>query len=102
MSFIEADAIAEDAMLDELLRTSPKAREAVEDFDRECDFRGKLVRAREAAGITQKELQERTNLDQRTISRIEVNKEISPSIKTLMKYLGGLGYELDVVKKTTV
>ncbi|MCL1999633.1 MAG: helix-turn-helix domain-containing protein [Turicibacter sp.] len=98
MPFIEVDAREEEAMLEEMINTSPEARAAHEDFTREFEFRKKLVLVREEAGLTQKELEKLSRLDQRTISRIEINKEISPSVKTLMKYLGAMGYSLDIVK----
>jgi len=96
MPFIEVNAQEEEAKLERLIKESPTAKAAHEDFTREFEFRKKLVLAREQAGLTQKELEQLSRLDQRTISRIEVNKEISPSIKTIMKYLGAMGYELDI------
>ena len=98
MKCVVTDTTEERKMLQELIECDPEAKKAVEEFDKEYEFRKKLVLAREAAGLTQKELEKLSELDQRTISRIETNKEISPSIKTLMRYLNALGYELDIVK----
>jgi DNA-binding XRE family transcriptional regulator len=98
MPFVKANIAEERKMLQGLMEADPEARQAVEDFDKEYEFRKKLAVAREAAGLTQKELERRSALDQRTISRIETNRDISPSVKTLMKYLDALGYELDIVR----
>jgi len=89
---------AEAKKLQSLIDSSPEAKFAADEFDKEYAFRKKVVLARKAAGLTQKELEKISGLDQRAISRIEVAEKTSPSIKTLMKYLNALGYELDVVK----
>jgi len=81
-----------------LVDSDPELKEAAEEFEAEYELRKKMVLARKSAGITQKELEQRSGLDQRTISRMEVDEKISPSVKTLMKYLHALGYELDIVK----
>ena len=54
--------------------------------------------AREDAGINQKALGMMSGLDHRAISRVETNTEISPNLKTIVKYLNASGYTLDVVK----
>lgn len=64
----------------------------------EAEFRQRLVEARKQSGMTQKDLQEKTGLSQQAISRIETG-EISSSIKNLMRYLNGIGYELTVHPK---
>lgn len=98
MPFVEANMVEERKRLQKLTDSSPEAKKAVEDFDKEYEFRRKLVLAREDAGLTQRQLQELSGLDQRAISRMETDEKISPSIKTLMKYLDALGYQLDIVK----
>ena len=98
MAFVEANVQDERKMLQDLIDSDPEARQAVEDFDREYEFRRKLVLARQDAGLTQKELEQLSGLDQRAISRMETDEKISPSVKTLMKYLNALGYELDIKK----
>jgi len=98
MSFTEANMGVEKKRLEELMENSPEAKSAVEEFRKEYEFRKKLVLAREEAGLSQRQLQEISGLDQRAISRMEADEKISPSVKTLMKYLNALGYELDIVK----
>lgn len=72
--------------------------EQFDEYIAERIFREKLVVARKAIGLTQKELGQRAGLDQRTISRIESSKTSSPSLRMILKYLNALGYELDIVK----
>lgn len=98
MPFIEANIKEERKMLNKMIVTDPEVKAYIDDFDKEFEFRKKLVIARQEAGLTQKELQDISGLDQRAISRMETDEKISPSIKTLMRYLGAMGYQLDIVK----
>jgi len=84
----------------ELINSDPELAKASEEWNKEYIFRKKLTQARKEAGLTQKELENLSGLDQRTISRMEVDEKISPSIRTLIKYLGDLGYQLDSTKAT--
>ena len=52
-----------------------------------------MIKARREAGLTQKELAERTGLQQSNISRIE-NGNGNPSLETLNKIAQGLGKKL--------
>ena len=81
-----------------LIDSNPELKEAAEEIEVEYELRKKMVLARKTAGLTQKELEQRSGLDQRTISRMEIDEKISPSVKTLMRYLGAMGYKLDIVK----
>ena len=84
--------------IQELINSDPELKEAAEEFEKEYQFRKKLVLARKEAGLTQKDLESKTGLAQRAISRLESDTEVSPSVRTLIKYLGSMGYELDIVK----
>ena len=57
---------------------------------------GRLVEAREAKGLTQKELAERAGLKQSAVARLESMKA-TPQIDTLFKVLKPLGYTLAIV-----
>jgi len=81
-----------------LIASDPKLKTEADSFEKEYEFRKKMVLARKDAGLTQKEVEQLSGLDQRTISRMEVDEKTSPSIKTLMRYLDALGYKLDIVK----
>jgi len=88
----------EAAKIQALINSDPELKEDALEFEIEYEFRKKMVLARKEAGLTQKELEQLSGLDQRTISHIEVGEKISPSVKTLIKYLSAMGYKLDIVK----
>ena len=88
--------------LEEAYKNNPKVRIAIDQFEAECKLRRELAEARRNNKISQTELKKRTGLTQQTISRIETNSEISPSLKILLKYLNAIGYELKLVKKGEV
>ena len=54
-----------------------------------------MIDARKAAGITQKELSERTGIDQSDISKLE-NGSANPSLRTLQRLAAGMGMKLSV------
>jgi DNA-binding XRE family transcriptional regulator len=58
----------------------------------------KLVEARKAKHITQKELAELVGVSQQAISRLELEKHI-PKMDTFIKILDGLDLELNIVSK---
>lgn len=55
----------------------------------------KLVEARKAKDITQKELAELTGVSQQAISRLELEKHI-PKVDTFIRILDGLDLELTI------
>ncbi|MEM5817799.1 MAG: helix-turn-helix transcriptional regulator, partial [Desulfitobacterium hafniense] len=57
---------------------------------------GKLIEAREAKGLSQKQLADLAGLKQPAIARLESMK-VTPQIDTLFKILHPLGYTLAVV-----
>jgi len=85
--------------LEEAYKNNPKVKLAIDQFEAECKLRKDLADARRANNISQAKLTELTGLTQQTISRIETNSEISPSLKMLLKYVTAIGYELKLVKK---
>ena len=98
MLFIETDMEQEEKEMWDLINSAPELQEFSQEWDQEYEFRKKLVLARKEAGLTQKQLSMLSGLDYRAISRAESNKDISPNLKTLVKYLNALGYKLDIVK----
>ena len=85
--------------LDYDYNNDPKVRLAIDQFEAECKLRKELAEARRNNNISQEKLKDLTGLTQQTISRIESNSEISPSLKILLKYVTAIGYELKLVKK---
>ena len=57
---------------------------------------GKIIEAREAKGLTQRELAKLSGVKQPAIARMENMKAI-PQIDTLIKVLNPLGYTLEIV-----
>jgi len=102
MPFVDVTDIIlteEKAQLDKDYKNNPKVKVAIDQFEAECKLRRELAEARRANNISQSELKKLTGLTQQTISRIETNSEISPSLKILLKYVNAIGYELKLVKK---
>lgn len=80
-----------DYMADET-RVSPAEREKI---NFEVSLIGKMIEAREAKGISQRELAELSGVKQPAIARIESMKT-TPQIDTLLKVLAPLGYTLSI------
>jgi len=97
MPFIKSNSEQEEKILQKLME-DPEVRQHIEELDKESEFRRRLVQARKDAGIHQKTIGMLTGLDQRAISRVETNKAISPNLRTLVKYVNAIGYELDLKK----
>lgn len=82
-----ADYMADDS------RVSPAEREKI---NFEIELIGKLIEAREAKGLSQRDLAEISGLKQPAIARLESMKS-TPQIDTLFKVLNPLGYTLSIV-----
>jgi len=100
MPFKLVDVEQEQKEFEELLN-NPIAKKAFDDFSREYAFRQKLAEARKAGNITQREIQNITGLPQQSISRIEKGtaQKQSPTLRTLLKYVDAIGYELALQPK---
>jgi len=96
-TFVVADAEKEVAILKELMQ-DPEVKTHMDEWEQEYEIRKKLRQAREEAGITQKSMGMLSGLDQRAISRVETKTDVSPNLKTIVKYLNAIGYEIDIKK----
>ena len=65
-------------------------------IDFEVALIGKLIEAREARGLSQKQLADMCGLKQSAIARLE-KMGATPKINTLIRILQPLGYKLDIV-----
>ncbi|MDR1243041.1 MAG: helix-turn-helix domain-containing protein [Deltaproteobacteria bacterium] len=72
---------------------SPSERARIE-F--EVELIGRLIEAREARGLTQKQLAEAAGVKQSAVARLETLKA-TPQIDTLFKVLTPMGYKLAIV-----
>jgi len=99
MPFIKTDTQAEQKKIQHLIDSDPELKEYADELDIEYEFRQKLILARKQSGLTQKELSKISGLDHRAISRAENNADISPNLKTLIKYIDALGFQLDITPK---
>jgi ribosome-binding protein aMBF1 (putative translation factor) len=62
----------------------------------EVELIGKLIEAREARGLTQKQLADAAGIKQSAVARLETLKA-TPQIDTLFKLLTPMGYKLAIV-----
>ena len=69
--------------------------------DKERELIDEVVELRKKQNMSQSKMAELTGNKQQAISRTE-NKEHSPSLKLFYSMVNALGYDLQIVKKTTV
>jgi len=81
-----------DRHLQEMLK-DPEFKAEYDALESEYRMISALIKARNEAGLTQKELSSRTGIDQAILSRIE-NGNANPSLKTLDRLAKGLGKKL--------
>ena len=74
-------------------RVSPAERDKI---NFEIELIGKIIEAREAKGLSQRELSEISGVKQPAIARMESMRS-TPQIDTLFKVLNPLGYKLSIV-----
>ena len=100
MPFKQVDPKEELQELNALLDSDPMLRQKFDAEQMEFAFRVKLARARKARKLTQSSIKETTGLTQQAISRIETgSKDRSPTLRTLIRYVDALGYELTLTEK---
>ena len=71
----------------------PGFRKEYEALEPEFAIIQAMINARKNAGLTQRQLSEKTGIDQGDISRIE-NGEANPSLRTLKRLAAGMGMKL--------
>ena len=82
-----------DEMFNDDAYVTPEEREQI---NFEVALIGKMIEAREAKGLSQRELAELSGVKQPAIARMESMKS-TPQIDTLIKVLIPLGYTLEIV-----
>lgn len=71
----------------------PEVKKEYDALEPEFQLMRTMIKARHEAGLTQKELAEKTGIQQANISRIE-NGNGNPSVATLCKIAQGMGKKL--------
>lgn len=75
---------------------NPEFRKEWEDIQPEMDVIRAIVKARTSQNLTQKELSERTGINQADISKLE-NGTRNPSLKLLKRLADGMGMDMKIV-----
>ena len=96
MPFVKADLDREKTELDRLLIESEEARKAHEEFQARIALQQKLIQMRKAENMTQADVAKAAGLSQQAVSRIE--KGTGSTISSLLKYLSGIGYGIELKK----
>ena len=110
MPFLQVDPVKEAQELQEIFKDDPEAKEAFRKYEiahiesarlmrEEMRLRNDLAEMRKLSNITQTALQQASGLSQQAISRIEVGKDVSPSLKSLIKYVDAIGCQLKLELK---
>lgn len=92
MAFKKVNCKAE---LQSVVKKNPVMAQYVEEFNQEYELIQSLVKARKEAGLTQKEVAQKSGLTQQMVSRIE-KIDYSPTLANLMKYINAIGVMLNI------
>ena len=76
----------------------PEFRKEYDALESEFDIIQAMIDARKQSGLTQKELAERTGINQADISKLE-NGTANPSIRTLRRLADGMGMKIKLVSE---
>ena len=113
MPFVEVNPIREAQELQEIFKDDPEAKEIFRKYEmahieserlqqEEIQLRKDLTEMRKRSNLTQKDVQQVSGLSQQAISRIEVGKDVSPSLKSLIKYVDAIGCKLRLEPKDKI
>lgn len=90
-----------DEIIEQKCRESDSFKKAWDDSREEYRLIGEMISLRKAQKMTQSQLAAVTGNKQQVISRIE-KKESNPTLRTFCNLLNAIGYELKIVKKTSL
>jgi len=96
MPFIKVDTKAD---IENRVRENPEFAKAYAVVKKEYDLISEAVSERKELSLTQGDIAELTGLKQQVISRIE-RVEHTPTLRSFLKYLDGIGLELKLEKKS--
>lgn len=90
-----------DEIIEQKCRESDSFKKAWDGSREEYRLIGEMISLRKAEKMTQSQLAAVTGNKQQVISRIE-KKESNPTLRTFCNLLNAIGYELKIVKKTSL
>ena len=96
MPFLKANLDEEKAKLNDLIFSNEEARKAYEEFQAKIALQQQLVQMRKAERMTQTDVAAAAGISQQAVSRIE--KGAGATINSLIKYLTGIGYSIELKK----
>ncbi|MBS7327878.1 MAG: helix-turn-helix domain-containing protein [Oxalobacter sp.] len=96
MPFVEANLDKEKKELEKLVATDVDAAKAHGEFLAKLALQQQLISSRKAENLTQQDVARAAGLSQQAVSRIE--KGSGATINSLIKYLTGIGYSIELKK----
>lgn len=96
MGEIKVDMAQEKKKLEKLIATSDEARKVYDELQAKVAFQEQLIQMRKSENMTQTDVAHISGLTQQAVSRIEKGQGLS--FNSLMKYLRGIGCELQLKK----
>ena len=96
MAFVKADLEKEREELNKLVSENEDARKAYVEFQARIALQQQLVQMRKAEHMTQSDVASVAGISQQAVSRIE--KGSGATISSLIKYLTGIGYGIELKK----
>ena len=96
MAFVKADLEKEREELNKLISENEDAKRAYEEFQARIALQQQLVQMRKAEHMTQSDVANAAGISQQAVSRIE--KGGGATISSLIKYLTGIGYGIELKK----
>ncbi len=77
--------------------TNPEVRKEYDELVPVYELRKKLINMRISKGLTQAEIAKKMGTNKSNISRLECGEKVSfPTLATISKYAGALGYKVNV------
>ena len=96
MAFVMANLDKEKDELNRLVAENEDARKVYEEFKARIALQQQLVQMRKAENMTQTDVAHAAGISQQAVSRIE--KGTGATINSLIKYLMGIGYSIELKK----
>lgn len=84
---------------DKKLAEDPEFSAEYEKLKPKNDFQIELIKKRQAAGLTRKQVAERMDSSQSIVTRLETSFEYNPSLNQLLRYSEAVGCKLVLVSK---